>query len=88
MLESILHSVKGHTKGRPIAFVGGAIFVYIDVNIRMINKQVQSGCYLPSERSVALEVGEKVRLGAYPIRCGGPDGRGWRLTKWVLEYVD
>jgi len=43
---------------RPATFVAGA-FVYIDMNIEMINKQILSGCYPVSECTMALEKGEK-----------------------------
>ena len=42
---------------------GGIRIVYIDMNIGMINRQVQSECYLAPEPSMALEEGE-VRSGA------------------------
>ena len=51
----------------------------------MTNRHMQSGCYLASERAMAHEEGEKVKLGADPIRVRRTGWEGVALEEWVLE---
>ena len=83
MSEHILLYVMSTYTNQPAAFVAEA-FVYIDMNIEMINKQMLSEFHLASEHTMALEKRE-AEVSAYLMRpCGTPDARGWGLLNRLL----